>query len=114
MLRSLALLLALSACAAAPGPDRPSGGSAAPRAVTLYRDTVVVQMSDGSLCTGVRAARAGPWETTLNGCPHTWPVAVKRPTTLPRLPLAPTEGDPWVRLSPPGNAPLGFGPRVGS
>lgn len=85
-------------------------GTPAPRVVTLYRDTVTVQMSDRTLCTAPRTARSGPWQTSLIGCPHTWPVAVLRPTARPRLPLVPGAGDPWVTITPPGDGALGFGP----
>ncbi len=107
----LLLLLPLLAACAAPAPSAAPGGGARPRAVTLYRDTVTVAMSDGTFCTGVREAEAGPWSTRLAGCPHGWPVTVVRTTERPRLPLAPTAGNPWVALQPPAGPPLGFSPR---
>ena len=106
-----AILLLLAGCGAAPQVTAPGGG-AAPRSVTLFRDTVTVEMNDGALCTGPRRGRAGPWSTTLGGCPHPWPVDVLRPTTRPRLPLAPGTDAPWVTLTPPAGEPLGFGPRA--
>ncbi len=112
MIARLLPALLLAACAAAPG--TPVIEDPAPRAVTLYRDTVTVEMPDGSLCTGVRPGRAGPWRTELAGCAHRWPVAVLRPTERPRLPLIAAPGAPWVKLSPPGAPVLGFGPRVGT
>ncbi|WOI55794.1 hypothetical protein [Palleronia sp. LCG004] len=108
----VAIPLLLAGCAEGPGLATP--GDPAPRAVTLYRDTVTVEMRDGALCTGVRPAGQGPWRTTLRGCPHTWPVSVLRPTERPRLPLAPEDAAPWVTLSPPGGAAMGYGPRLGS
>lgn len=108
-MRRIGFLLLLAACAA-PG-DGPAPGRVAPVEVALYRDTVTARMSDRSLCTGVRAAGQGPWRTTLSGCPHTWPVAVLRLPDRPRQPLVPAAaGEPWVVLTPPGGAALGFGP----
>ncbi len=109
------LLPLLAACAASPPaadrlPAEPMPGVRA-TVVTLYRDTVTVAMSDGSLCTGVRAARSGPWSTRLAGCPHLWPVEVRRPALRPRVPLGPVERAPWVTVTPPGGGALGFGPR---
>ncbi|SFG16174.1 hypothetical protein SAMN04488020_101359 [Palleronia marisminoris] len=106
MTRALLLLPLLAACAAPVVADRPI----APREVTLYRDTVTAQMTDGALCTSVRGASSGPWSGAFRGCPHTWPVEVRRPTTRPRLPLAPVAQDPWVVLTAPNGA-QGFGPR---
>ena len=109
-MRALLLLPLLAACAAAPdGPGLFDDG-VRPRSAILYRDTVTVAMSDGSLCAGVREGRAGPWSTVLAGCPHRWPVSVLRPAVVPRLPLMPAASDPWVTLSPPGTPPLGFAP----
>ena len=108
MLRFLPLVL-LAACAAAPDATRLPGGAVSPRAVTLFSDTVTARMSDGTLCTGVRQGRAGPWRTTLSGCPHRWPVDVQRPSPRPRLPLVRAEADPWVTLGAP-SGPLGYAP----
>ena len=108
MLRILPILL-LAACAAAPGRAPVAPGNVTPRNVTLFQDNVTVAMSDGRLCTAVREGRAGPWNATLSGCPHRWPVAVLRPSPRPRLPLAPSVADPWVTLDAPGG-PLGFAP----
>lgn len=80
----------------------------------LYRDTVTVEMSDGTLCAGVREGRAGPWSTVLSGCPNRWPVSVLRPAIAPRMPLVPAASEPWVMLSPPGAPPLGFAPAARS
>ncbi|SHJ50543.1 hypothetical protein SAMN04488012_110117 [Palleronia salina] len=106
--------LATAGCATGPAPSASGGAGVRPVAVTLFRDTVTARMSDGGLCTGVREGRAGPWSTTLAGCPQTWPVAVLRPTGRPRLPLAPAAEAPWVTITPPDRPALGFGPRVGS
>lgn len=109
-MRALLLLPLLAACAAAPrGPDH-SVDEIRARSAILYRDTVTVAMSDGTLCAGVREGRAGPWSTVLSGCPHRWPVSVLRAATSPRLPLMPAASDPWVTLNLPGAPPLGFAP----
>lgn len=109
-MRALLLLPLLAACAAAPDAPPVRGAELRARSAILYRDTVTVTMSDGSLCAGVREGRAGPWSTTLSGCPHRWPVSVLRPSGAPRLPLAPAPSDPWVTLTPPGAPPMGFAP----
>ncbi len=109
-MRFVLLLPLLAACAAPTLPAR-SPQDARPAEVTLYRDTVTVAMSDGTLCAGVREADAGPWSTRLAGCPHGWPVQVNRTTQRPRLPLAPTRAEPWVALQPPAGPALGFSPR---
>ncbi len=106
------LLLALpllAACAAEPRPPV-SAPAAEPRAVTLYRDTVTARMADGSLCAAVREGASGPWSASFRGCPHPWPVRVARTADVPRLPLAPTQGDAWVTLAAPGG-PLAYAPR---
>ena len=104
----LAPVLVLAACASAP--DLPRPGPVAAREVTLYRDTLTARMSDGALCTAVREGRAGPWSGAFRGCPHTWPVEVRRPTSRPRLPLVPALENPWVVLTAP-SGPAGFSPR---
>lgn len=112
-MRALLLVPLLAACAAAPdAPPLPGGGVGA-RSAILYRDTVTVAMTDGSLCAGVREGRAGPWRATLSGCPHRWPVSVQRAPEVPRLPLTPASSDPWVVLTPPGTPPVGFAPAAG-
>ncbi|PZX18446.1 hypothetical protein LX81_01078 [Palleronia aestuarii] len=110
-MRAILICLALGACGAAPDLSTvPPSGDVSPVAVTLYRDTVTARMSDGTLCTGVRDARSGPWRTAFGGCPHGWPVAVERTAPVPRLPLSPAASDPWVTVTPPGRGPLGFAP----
>lgn len=109
-MRALLLLPILAACTDMPAVPGAPDGAAVPRSAVLYRDTVTVAMDDGALCAGVRPGGAGEWSTTLSGCPHAWPVEVRRPATAPRVPLMPADGDPWVVLSPPGRPALGFAP----
>ncbi|NCO21854.1 MAG: hypothetical protein GW905_07600 [Rhodobacterales bacterium] len=68
----LIALVALVGCAGPEGavaPPIPTGG-ATPRQAILYRDTVTVQFSDGTLCVALRPATARIWGGQLAGCPH--------------------------------------------
>lgn len=106
-MRRLGIFLLLAGCAAVPEAAAPPAPQ--PVAVTLYRDTVTVSFRDGALCTAPRPNTSGSWSTTLQGCPHLWPVTVAEPIRRPRLPLGPTDGAPWVILQGP-QGPLGYAP----
>ncbi|EKE43943.1 hypothetical protein OCGS_1924 [Oceaniovalibus guishaninsula JLT2003] len=106
-MRALILLITLAGCAST---TAIAPREAVPARVTLYRDTVTVEASDGALCTAVRPAGAGGWTGVLAGCPHPWPVAVLRPANRARVPLGPVAADPWVTVAPPSGV-LGYGPR---
>lgn len=82
----------------------PVATSALPASVILYRDTVTVRFDGGALCTMPREATSGAWSGRLAGCPHLWPAEVRRPTSIPRLPLAGDVAEPWVVLHGPDGA----------
>jgi len=83
-MRRFAVLLALAACSAPPVPE-----AARVERVILYRETVTVLMSDGSLCVSDRPGRATAWAGTLQGCPHALPVTVNALPAAPREELRP-------------------------
>lgn len=78
-MRRAAAFLLLAACAApvVEGPVRVEQ-------VILYRETVTVEMSDGTLCASDRPGRAPGWAGTLQGCPHALPVRVNALPDRPR------------------------------
>ncbi|SFP16478.1 hypothetical protein [Tranquillimonas alkanivorans] len=102
-MRRLWLILALAGCAAAAPERRPQVGEA-----ILYRDTLTVEMRDGTLCVAPRPP-SGAWEGRLIGCPYTWPVVVRPQGQGPRSLLAPAApGAPAaVGLQTP-DGPLAF------
>lgn len=111
--------LAMAGCVAtAPqGVGGGSGGASVTR-VILYQDTVTVEMSDRSLCTGPRSQNGPAWQGRLSGCRHLWPYELRQPPgRFVRLPLAKGAGGAGeVRLSPPGREAeiwSGGGPRLG-
>lgn len=99
---ALAALLALAACAAPQSADTPATptGAAEPRQAILYRNTVTVQFSDGTLCVAPRPGGARGWSGQLAGCPHLLPYEV----TLPTGPMAPRRV--LVQLASGGTAVL--------
>ena len=107
-MRRAVLFLLLAGCAVSE-PAATRLAAPEPRAVTLFRDTVTVQFTDGALCTLPREARSGGWSGALLGCPHRWPVEVRQPTARPRVPLTPTDAAPWVVLQGPDGA-RGYAP----
>jgi hypothetical protein len=80
---ALSGLLALAACGAPKPAAAPATGEAAPRQAILYRDTVTVQFSDGTLCVAPRPAGARGWSGRLAGCPHLLPYEVALPAGAP-------------------------------
>lgn len=58
-----------------------------PISAVLYQDTVTVQASDGTLCTGPRNQSGNQWSGQLGGCPHAWAYQVFRQSNRPRLVL---------------------------
>jgi hypothetical protein len=82
-MRRVGLFLVLAACGA-PLQESP----ARVEQVILYRETVTVQMSDGTLCVSDRPGRAPYWTGTLQGCPHALPVRVNALPDRPRAVLS--------------------------
>lgn len=79
-----------------------------PISAVLYQDTVTVQASDGTLCTGPRNQSGNQWSGQLGGCPHAWPYQVLRNTPRPRLPLAPgVTGSSGITINT-SEGPIGF------
>ena len=95
MLKSFAisalLALGVSGCASTSG--RPQ--SAQPDRAILYRDSVNVIMSEGSLCVGNRPGRAHEWTGRLSGCPYLYVYDVRgaSDTAPPRRVLQKQTGD---------------------
>lgn len=93
MIRAFAIpmLLSVAACAATPG----GPGAAQPDRAILYRDSVNVIMSEGSLCVGLRPGRAQEWTGQLRGCPflYTYDVRGVSDTALPRRVLQKQSGE---------------------
>lgn len=116
--RALPLLLCaiLAGCGAGTGTapaDGPKSG-VAPERVVLYEDTVTVEMSDRSFCTGPRGRQGRDWSGRLQGCPAPWPFRAVLPAArVARLPLAPGEGGAGrVELTlPDGVTQVWTGPR---
>ncbi|MCR8722956.1 hypothetical protein [Frigidibacter sp. ROC022] len=102
----LGFCAALAGCGAGPGGPAPGGG--APRQVeptrtVLYEQTVTVEMSDRSFCTGPRGSQGRSWQGRLQGCPHLWPFQASLPPgRVTRLVLHPgTDGAAQVVLTGP-------------
>ncbi|MEL7106064.1 MAG: hypothetical protein AAGM21_09090 [Pseudomonadota bacterium] len=70
-MRRVWLFFAMAACTAVPPVSAPEV-----ERVILYRDTVNVLMSDGSLCAVDRPGRARQWSGVTGGCPHALEVQV--------------------------------------
>jgi hypothetical protein len=89
-------LAALLAGCGAPGSQAPRGGGTAhaePARAILYADTLTVEMTDRSFCTGPRRATGQAWSGTLAGCPYEWAYEVQLPPyRIARLPLTAGEG----------------------
>ena len=81
-MRRVLLLSTLVACTAAPTPP-----IAEVERVILYRDTVNVLMSDGTLCVVDRPGQDARWSGVTAGCPHTLEVGVNREPAVPRREL---------------------------
>lgn len=81
-MRRLWLVFALAGCASAP-----VAPVAEVERVILYRDTVNVLMSDGSLCVVDRPGRAVRWSGVTAGCPHRFDVMVNAQAVGPRQEL---------------------------
>lgn len=123
--RHLAFALVLGACAVPQTSGVPVPAQTVPARAILYRNTLNVVMSEGSLCAGPRPA-AGPWTGRLAGCPFPYPYGVDagsgaagtvRQELALRLGDAPP-GAPapsvWIR-DPQGRTHLfGAAPRPGS
>lgn len=73
--RHLSFALVLGACAVPQTSGVPAPAQTVPARAFLYRDTLNVVMSEGSLCAGPRPA-AGPWTGRLAGCPFPYPYGV--------------------------------------
>ncbi len=82
-----------------------------PARVILYRDTLTVEMSDASFCTGPRGAGRGDWQGNLAGCPHLWPYAAHPgPAGGPRRILtAAAPGPAQAELTTPAGRVLHYG-----
>ena len=81
---SVVIALAVAACA-----SPPSAPVARVTDVILYRDTVNMLMSDGSLCVLDRPARATRYQGMTTGCPRALSVSVNTLPVGPRQVLAP-------------------------
>ncbi len=105
-MRRIAVLVLMTGCAAAPGV---AFRDAAPEAAILYRDTVTVTFTDGTLCARPRTAGAGGWSGRLAGCPHPWDVAVLSPAGAPREVLTRGAGADAVVVTAPDGTRTAFG-----
>lgn len=116
--RALPLLLCAVLAGCGPGAGTaPAGGPKsviAPERVVLYEETVTVEMSDRSFCTGPRGRQGRDWSGLLQGCPAPWPFRAVLPGgRVARLPLDPGEGGAGrVELTrPDGVTQVWTGPR---
>jgi len=117
---TLPILALLAACGAPRGaplsPPTQDAANQPPRMVLLYRDTLTVTRTDGSLCTGASgktAATAG-WSGQMGGClqPPGYRVAPgAAPRGKPRLQLQRrTDTAAPVSLTLPDQTTLFYGP----
>jgi hypothetical protein len=93
-MRRLAGLLPLLAACSAAAPGAGTRGVEPLRAI-LYEETLTVEMSDGSLCVGLRGGQGRSFSGRLQGCPHPWPFAATLPPSrTARLVLGRGTGGP--------------------